>query len=166
VGAGNFLTHTVRFSNQFTGKPNFTSVMNQSDSGNKDEKRRQFYFVYDSFMFHFVAMHTDWIARKLSLNVRSGNDRGGQLFGTDGVSRFPDAIFDAILDFSVAALMHVEVQTKYSSKMLRRMAEYHVKILDKFGWYICTRFKRFCLCAIRPSGFSTVAWERRRCRGI
>jgi predicted transcriptional regulator len=108
--------------------------MSQSVSGNKDEKRRQFRFVYDSFMFRFVATHADWICRKLSLNVQLGNDRSGQLFGTDGVRRFVDAIFDAILDFSVEALMHVEVQATYSSNILRRMAEYHMKILDKFGW--------------------------------
>jgi predicted transcriptional regulator len=110
--------------------------MSQSVSDNQDEKRRKVLFVYDSFMFRFVAMHMDWICRKLALNVRVGNDRSGQLFGTDGVRRFVDAIFDAILDFSVEALMHVEVQAMYSSKILRRMAEYYMKILDKFGWHL------------------------------
>jgi hypothetical protein len=109
--------------------------MNQSVSGGKDEKRRKVHFVYDSFMFRFVAMHIEWICRKLALNVRVGNDRSGRLFGTDGVRRFVDAIFDATLNFSVEALMHVEVQATYSSKILRRMVEYHVKILDKFGWH-------------------------------
>jgi hypothetical protein len=45
---------------------------------------------------------------KLSLNVRVGDDDcGGRLFGTNGNGRFADAIFGAMPDFRVEALLDI-----------------------------------------------------------
>jgi hypothetical protein len=68
------------------------------------------------------------------------NDRGAQLLEFDGTRRFADLIFDhQRTGKRKSGLWHIEIQSKYSSKLLLRMADYRVRIHRRFGWVHLTQ---------------------------